>query len=71
MQSGMIRPLPDAPFATDLSPLLTRDYWYLLEHWRVIYFDYVYVVIRARREQERALALLRAELASLTGVPTG
>ena len=71
VQSGMLQPLPDAPFARDLSPLLTRDYWYLLEHWRVIYFDYVYVVIRARREQERALELLRSELAVLTGAPSG
>ena len=67
VQSGFLRPLPSPTFARDTSALLTSEFWFLYEHWRITYFDFVAAVIRARDAQERALELLREELALLTG----
>ncbi|MDH3441799.1 MAG: hypothetical protein OEM63_13655 [Gammaproteobacteria bacterium] len=69
-QSGFLRPLRSPPFARDTSALFTGEFWFLYEHWRMTYFDFVAAVIRAREAEERALELLRNELAQLTGTPS-
>jgi hypothetical protein len=70
-KTGILRPLPSLPFDRDTSALLSSEYWFLYEHWRITYFDFVVAVTRARIVQEEALELLREELALLTGAPPG
>ena len=67
INTGFLRPLPTSPYAVDPSALRTSEFWFLYEHWRVIYFDYVWVIARAQQHQAQTLELLRSELAALTG----
>ena len=69
VQSGILNPLPETPYATDPSVLRTREYWISLEQWRVHYFDYVWEVLLLKQTQETALELLREEISVLTGEP--
>ena len=69
IQSGMLRPLPEPPYTRDAAALKTSEFWFLYEHWRVLYFDYVWILSLAQQAQERSLELLRDELNSLAGMP--